>query len=158
MVARFTALKILAKMAVCGGVSRSEDLSREEKDFLLEFVRKEDPKLDLDALIASVRDESIESLTATVGERKDGFFITMRAYFLAHSNHVYTNRQRELFERLVELFQISESDRRLIQKTHSAQRGSEPRAFESAPTAVALVPAASRVRDVPSASLGGSLA
>ncbi len=136
MVARFTALKILAKMAICGGARTAEDLSIEEREFLIDFIRKEGRDIELEALMAQAIDAEFGVLVASVKERKDGFFITMRAYFLAQANHKFTEAQKVFYEQLIQAFKISNEDRKCIESNYSSHRGSEPKEVENSSSAI----------------------
>ena len=121
MVARAAALKVLAKMALSDGV-----VSRGEREFLCEFMDSDRSEDEYDALIEEARRRSLEELLGEVHRYEDGFFIALRAYFMAHVDKHFDTAEAALFDRLVEILGITPADRRLIERTGSSQNATTP--------------------------------
>lgn len=109
MSARKATLLVMARMALADGT-----VSEQEKSFLAPLLGPED---DVEELLAQARDKTLAELIAPVESYADRFFIALRAASMAHVDTDFDAREEALYERLVTLLGIEESDRAVIDRS-----------------------------------------
>ena len=115
--ARAAAVKVMAKMALM-----DERFRASERAFLRDMMPPPADDAAIDRLLESVRDESLDSLTAEIRTYEDRFFIALRAYAMAHVDRDYDSREEKAFLRLITLLGIKSEDRKLIEETQQRDR------------------------------------
>lgn len=123
-------LLVLAKMALQDGV-----VGEEERQTLEDMA----PGLgsgEIDDLVVEAEVADFEGLIAGIEKYEDRFLIALRAYHMAHSDRSFDLVEEASYERLVEVFGITDEDRQLIERVEGAMQGEagasapEPRLLE----------------------------
>lgn len=109
MNARKATLLVMARMALADGT-----VSEQEKTFLAPLLGPDD---DLETLLAEARQKTMAELIAPVESYADRFFIALRAASMAQVDMELDAREEALYERLVTLLGIEESDREVIERS-----------------------------------------
>lgn len=112
MSARKAALLVMAKMALSDGT-----VAEEERDFMRPLLEAGD---DLDALLDEAKGKTVAQLIEPVDKYADRFFIALRAASMAAIDDHLDAREEALYERLVAALEISDKDRKVIQRTVAA--------------------------------------
>jgi len=102
---------ILAKMALKDGV-----LDDNEQDFLQEMcdVLVKEP---LEDVLEKARTEPLDGLLVHVESYPDRFFISMRAYMMAHADEHFDIQEEHFFDELITKLEITAEDLALIKRT-----------------------------------------
>lgn len=113
MLANEKLLLVMVKMALADGV-----LSEAEVDFLSPYTEG-----NLDLLVQKARDINLPDLVKGLDSYPDRFFVAMRAACMALVDGHLDARERDLYERLLKLLEITPEDRVLIDESVDAIRG-----------------------------------
>lgn len=108
------ALSIMAKMALCDG-----NVDETERSMIADLLEQD---AQVDEVIAIAKKTSLDELVGVVKSYADRFFVALRAYFVAHADDAFDVKEQALFERIVELMELTEEDLTLIRETEAAMR------------------------------------
>lgn len=103
---------VMAKMALADG-----EVVGEEREFLKPMLDSDES---LDDMLAEARSKSLAELVAPVQTYADKFFIAMRAAAMSRIDADFDAREEALYERLLALLKLEQSDQELIERSLEA--------------------------------------
>ena len=105
------ALLILIKMGLSDGI-----LNDSESSLIEDFKKSMNIQNDSEELIKEAKNTKLGDLIDRITKYEDKFFIAMRSYSMANVDNDFDLAEQELFERLVNAMDISQSDIDIIKK------------------------------------------
>jgi uncharacterized tellurite resistance protein B-like protein len=112
MTPRQVAALLLAKMALA-----DEIIDPSERAFLQDMLHEGAEFASVDALLASARENSLESLVERLELYPDRFLIALRVFLMARIDQHLDAREEALFQKLLTLLHLTADDRLVIERT-----------------------------------------